>query len=265
MKMKNVALITGASSGIGKELAKIHAASGGDLILVARRKDVLETLATELKSNFGVSCLIIAKDLALPGSVKEIYQEVKGYGIDLAYLINNAGLGEVGFFADQKWEVNQNLLNVNMMAVTELMQRFIPDMIENNYGKIMNLSSTASLMPGPYQATYFASKAYVTSLSYALSEELKNNGITVTAILPGPVDTEFGEVSGMINTDLFKGNIANPKTVALESYEAMMAGKRKKLVGMSTLMKISLALSSFMPMGLMLSLVSKMQKPLSQK
>lgn len=263
--MKNVALITGASSGIGKELAHIHAAKGGDLILIARRKQTLQSLAEELKQSFGTNSLIIAKDLADPASVKEIYEEIVSQDITVDYLINNAGLGEVGLFAEQQWEINQNLLRVNMMALTELMQRFLPDMVEKRKGKIMNISSTASLIPGPYQATYFASKAYVTSMGYALSEELKNTGITVTTILPGPVDTEFGEVSGMSDTNLFKGYIANPKTVALESYEAMIAGKRKKLVGMSLAMKVGIPFMKFIPTSLILSMVSKMQKPLSQK
>ena len=195
--MKHVALITGASSGIGKELARIHAKQGNDLILIARREKELMELKQELKTNFNVTVLVIVKDLSEPGAPKEIYTETNNSEIEVEYLINNAGFAGYGLFHERTMEDDLNMLNVNITSLMLLTKLYLPDMVARRSGKILNVSSTASFLPGPMQAVYYASKAFVTSFSQALSEELKDKGVTVTALCPGLVNTGFIESSGM--------------------------------------------------------------------
>ncbi|MDX1284022.1 MAG: SDR family oxidoreductase, partial [Draconibacterium sp.] len=198
--MKNVALITGASTGIGKEFANIHAEKGGDLIIVARRLEKLEELKTELEKKHSVKVLVIAKDLSLAEAPKEIYDEVKAAGIEVEYLINNAGFGGRGKFHEREWDKDLAMINLNVLALTALTRFFLPDFVKRNSGKILNVSSTASFMPGPLQAVYFATKAYVTYFSNAIAEELHDTKVTVTNLMPGATETEFAQVSGMDKT-----------------------------------------------------------------
>ncbi|PKP00754.1 MAG: short-chain dehydrogenase, partial [Bacteroidetes bacterium HGW-Bacteroidetes-9] len=167
MKTNKTILITGASSGIGKEIANIHAERGGDLVIVARSKDKLDQLKAELESKHSVKVTVIVKDLGLPDAPKEIYDEVKKTGIEIDYLVNNAGFGGLGKFHQREWEQDLAMINLNIVALTALTRLFLPDFVKRNSGRILNVSSTASLMPGPLQAVYFASKAYVTSFSNA--------------------------------------------------------------------------------------------------
>jgi short-subunit dehydrogenase len=194
--MKKTALITGASSGIGKEMAKIHAAKGGDLIVVARRKEKLEALQQEIQQSTSAKVIIMVKDLTEPNAPKEIYEEVQQLGLTVDYLINNAGFGGRGKFHERAWADDLSMIQLNIVALTALTRYFLPDFVKRNSGKILNVSSTASLMPGPLQAVYFASKAYVTSFSNAIAEELYDTNVTVTALLPGATDTEFAQTAG---------------------------------------------------------------------
>jgi len=171
--MKHTALITGASSGIGREFSYIHAEQGGDLVLVARSQKELEIIQQDIQSKHGVSVMIIVKDLTKQDAPQEIYDELKEKGIELDILINNAGFGGLGYFHERDWKQDESMIQLNILALTELCRLFLPDFIERNSGKILNVSSTASLVPGPLQAVYYATKAYVTSLSDALSQELK--------------------------------------------------------------------------------------------
>ncbi|MBS7233784.1 SDR family oxidoreductase [Flavobacterium psychroterrae] len=257
--MKNTALITGASSGIGRELARIHAANKGDLIIVARTKEKLEILKDELQKKHGIKVLVITKDLTQRNAVQEIYQEVTALDIKVKYLINNAGFGGHGKFHERKWESDLQMIQVNILALTALTRYFLPGFVKRNDGKILNVSSTACFIPGPLQAVYYASKAYVTSFSYALSEELSDTAITVTALMPGATETEFAKTSGMDRTELFN-KTAQPQEVALAGYNAMLDGKLDIVAGLTPMQKVMIAAIPFMPKKAMLKQVRKMQE-----
>ncbi|PWD98205.1 SDR family NAD(P)-dependent oxidoreductase [Marinilabilia rubra] len=257
--MEKVALITGASSGIGKELAKIHAQKGRDLVVVARRKDKLEELKIELESEYSIQVHVIDKDLIQPDAPPAIYDEVKQAGIEVEYLINNAGFGGIGKFHERDWADDSAMIHLNVMALTHLTRLFLPDFVKRNSGRVLNVSSTAGMMPGPLQAVYFATKAYVTSFSNAVSEELSGTKVTVTALLPGATETEFGRISGMDKTDMFK-NTADARRVAEDGYHGMEKGKLNVISGLPFAMKASMGLMPFLPKKLLLKMVHKMQK-----
>ena len=224
--MKSTALITGASSGIGKELARIHAAKGGDLVLVARRENELLALKTELESKFGVKVEIISKDLSNIQSATEIFVETERLEIQVEYLINNAGFGGHGLFYEREMEKDLAMVNVNITSLMLLTRLYLPGMVTRGNGKILNVSSTASLLPGPLQAVYYASKAFVTSFSQAIAEELKGTGVTVTALCPGPVATEFFGTANMEGVKMLKTQKAmTPAKTAAIGYRDMMKGK----------------------------------------
>jgi short-subunit dehydrogenase len=253
--MKNVSLITGASSGIGKELALIHAEKGGDLIIAARDQEKLEELKKEIENKYAVSVLVIAKDLSLPNAGMEVYSKVKEAGIEIDYLINNAGFGGIGKFYERDWAKDLAMINLNIIALTELTRMFLPDFVARNKGRI----STASLFPGPLQAVYFATKAYVTSFSNALAEELYDTNVTVTALLPGATETGFGKISGMDKTMMFK-KMASARRVAQEGYDAMMIGKLNVISGITFSQKILFLLIPFLPKRMLLKQIRIMQE-----
>ncbi len=257
--MKKVALITGASSGIGKELAHIHAEKGGDLIIIARNESKLNELKSELESKYGVQVKVIAKDLSNPSAPIEIYNEVTKAGIEVEYLINNAGFGGRGKFHERAWEQDLAMINLNVTALTALTRLFLPDFVKRNSGKILNVSSTAALLPGPLQAVYYATKAYVTSFSNALAEELYDTNITVTVLMPGATETEFAKTSGMDKTDLFN-KTASARSVALDGYNAMMAGKLDVISGLGSAQKFMFKFLPFMPKKSKLKMVRNMQE-----
>lgn len=257
--MSKVALITGASSGIGKELAYIHAASGGDLVIVARSQDKLQELKKELEATYSIKVYCIVKDLEKMDSPQQVYDEVKQAGIEVDYLINNAGFGGIGKFHERAWEKDLAMINLNIIALTALTRLFLPDFVKRNSGKVLNVSSTASLIPGPLQAVYYASKAYVTSFSNAIAEELYDTNVTVTALLPGATETEFGRISGMDKTSLFK-HTANARTVAQDGYDGMLNGKLDVITGISFMNKLLIKASTLLPKSITLKLVRQMQE-----
>jgi short-subunit dehydrogenase len=259
MKINKTILITGASSGIGLEIANIHAEKGGDLVIVARSKDKLEKLKTELESKHSVKVTVIVKDLGLPEAPKEVYDEVIKAGIQIDYLVNNAGFGGLGKFHERDWTQDLAMINLNIVALTALTRLFLPDFVKRNSGKILNVSSTASLMPGPLQAVYFASKAYVTSFSNAIAEELHDTKITVTTLMPGATETEFGRVSGMDKTSMFQ-QTANARSVAEDGYNAMLAGKLDVISGISFGQKMMMAMIPVSPKKMILKQVRQMQE-----
>ncbi len=257
--MKNVALITGASTGIGRQLATIHAERGNDLVIVARSADKLEAVKVELESKHAIQVVVISKDLSLPGSAKQIYDEVKAAGIEVDYLINNAGFGGHGKFHERDWKADLAMIQLNVVTLTELCRVFLPDFVARDIGRILNVSSTASLLPGPLQAVYYATKAYVTFLSNALAEELHDTNVTVTALLPGATETEFARTSGMDKTKLFK-KTASARSVAQDGYDGMLAGKLDGISGVTFAQRLMLAAIPFTPKKLLLSQVRKMQE-----
>lgn len=257
--MNKIALITGASSGIGKELATIHAEKGGDMIIVARRQDKLTALQQELEAKYNVKVTIIVKDLSVYGAAKELYDEVQELNIKIDYLLNNAGFGLRGKFHELSWERQQQMINLNMTALTELMYLFLPEMVKNNSGKILNTSSTASYMPGPLQAVYFATKAYVNFLGNAVSEELHDTNVTVTTLMPGATETEFAKTADMEKTDLFKKAVS-ARSVAEEGYEGMLKGKLNVVSGLTLSQKMMISLTPFVPKKTVLKQVRQMQE-----
>lgn len=253
------ALITGASSGLGKEFAKIHAAKGGNLIITARRKQELLLLKEELEKRYPINVLVIEKDLTQTHGAREIYEEVKKQNLQVDYLINNAGFGGIGEFSCRDLEADLNMIRLNILALTELTGLFLPDFVAQNSGKILNISSIASLTAGPLQAVYFATKAYVTSFSNAIAEELRDTKITVTTLLPGPTQTEFGEISGLDKTAVFD-TVASVEKVAQDGYNAMLKGKLNSISGVKFLQKTVLKLLPILPKKLVLKKVYKMHE-----
>ena len=224
--MKQVALITGASSGIGKELARLHASKGGDLVIVARREQALEELQQELESQHGVSVKCVALDLTDPAAPGQLFEKVTADGIEIEYLMNNAGFGGHGNFHEREWAKDKAMIQLNITALTELTRRFLPAMVERKSGRVLNVASTAAFIPGPLQAVYYATKAYVLSFSQAIDEELRSVGanVSVTALCPGAVATEFVAASDLEGNDLWK-NAKSAASVAQVGYNAMMKGQ----------------------------------------
>jgi len=224
--VKNTALITGASSGIGLELARIHASKGDNLVIVARNKQKLDELKSELESKYGVSVLTIGIDLSVPDAPKEVYAITKAARIRIDYLINNAGFGNFSLYADSDWEINKNMIHVNILAVSQFIRLYLPEMIERKNGKILNLASSAAFMPGPLLSVYYATKAYVLSLSQGVNSEISKSGVTMTALCPGPTDTGFAVAADAVDSRVFKKiKMATPRSVAEYGYHAMMKGK----------------------------------------
>ncbi|EAQ40960.1 SDR family oxidoreductase [Polaribacter sp. MED152] len=258
--MRKTALITGASSGLGKEFAKIHAKNGGDLVIVARSKDKLQKLKEKLEKKHGVHVSIIEKDLTEPNAAQEVYNFVKFSKIEIDYLINNAGFGGIGKFHERAWAQDLAMIQLNIIALTDLTRKFLPDFVERNQGKILNVSSTASLMAGPMQAVYFATKAFVTSFSNAIAEELHDTKVTVTTLMPGATKTDFGKTSGMDKTALFQ-NAADSKVVAQEGYDAMLEGALDIISGVSFPQKVMMKAIPITPKSILLKQIRKMQEP----
>lgn len=258
--MKNkTALITGASSGIGREFAHIHAKTGGNLVVVARSESKLKELKDELEKANKIDVLVIVKDLSEPKAAEEIYNEVQKQGIEVNYLINNAGFGGIGKFHERKIQEDLNMINLNISALTSLTHFFLQDFVKRNGGKILNVSSTASLLPGPLQAVYYATKAYVTSFSNALAEELHDTNITVTNLMPGATETDFGKVSGMDKTALFD-KTASAESVAKDGYDGMIKGKLDVISGLTISQKLMMSMVPLTPKKILLSQIRKMQE-----
>ncbi|MFN1835416.1 SDR family NAD(P)-dependent oxidoreductase [Balneola sp. MJW-20] len=256
--MAKTALITGASSGIGRDLAHVHAEHGGDLIVIARREDALIELKEEIESRHEVSVRVIARDLLETGACQEIHDEIKKEGINVEYLINNAGFGGREYFYEQDPEYQMDMIDLNVKVLTKMSRLFLPWMVERNSGRILNVASTAGLIPGPLQAVYFATKAYVVSLSQAIAGEVMDTEVTCTALCPGAVATEFAAHADLENTDLFK-KAASSRSVAEIGYKAMMEGE---LVSINEFgLKVQLEwLAPFAPRKLLLNMVKKMQE-----
>ncbi len=227
------ALITGASSGIGLELADLMAAEGFDLVLTARRKDRLLELKEKLTDRYGISVSVIPADLSAPGAVQELLDEMSRQDLQVDVLINNAGFGVSGFFLESDWERESAMMEVNMSALTHLTKKLLPPMVKNGYGRILNVASTAAFQPGPGMAVYFATKTYVLHLSEALAHELRNTGVTVTALCPGATQSEFLDVAGLEHSRMVRSRkLPSAAAVARFGYRAMMKGRRVAIHGL---------------------------------
>ncbi|HJP84847.1 MAG TPA: SDR family oxidoreductase [Gemmatimonadaceae bacterium] len=226
------ALITGGSGGIGLELAKVLARSRYNIVLVARKRDTLEAAAGQLEGKYDVKVHVFAADLRRSEAPEAIFDFLSTENIPIEILINNAGFGLGGEFAETDLDRELEMIQVNIAALTHLTKLFLPAMIKRKSGRILNLASTAAFQPGPLQAVYYASKAYVLSFSEALAEELRNSGVTVTALCPGPTRTDFASTAGVGNSRLFAlFGVADAEDVAEYGFQAMMAGKRVAVPG----------------------------------
>ena len=225
----STALITGASGGIGYELAKLFARDHNNLVLVARSADKLAQVASELQTH-GVTMKTIPLDLAAPLAPKFLFDQLEGVAIDV--LINNAGYGAFGEFAEMPEAEIFGQINLNITALTELTRLFLPPMLQRRAGRIMNVASTAAFQPGPLMAVYYASKAYVLSFSEAIANELRNSGVTVTCFCPGATHTGFAKRAGTENSRLFKQiGAMSAEKVARDGYRALMAGRTVAISG----------------------------------
>lgn len=242
--MRSVGLITGASSGIGRALAYEHARRGRDLIVVARRADALEKLADDLRSRYGVQVEVLAHDLTEAGSRRQLYHEVTSRDIAVEYVFNNAGFGENTEFVAQDWASVARMIELNVTAATELLHLFLPAMLARGRGRILNTSSTAGYMPGPLQAVYFATKAFLNSLSKAVAAELSGSGVTVTLLCPGPVDTEFADRAGFNASSPLMEQAVSAESVARQGYTAMEAGRLEVINDL----KLQLAVKGLLPL-----------------
>ncbi len=259
MKLFKTALITGASSGIGLELAKIHAAKGDNLVLVARSKAKLDKLKTALEKQHGIFVYTIKKDLAVENAAKEVYDEIKKQKIQVEYLINNAGFGDYGMFCDTKWKKESKMINLNIAALTQFCKLFLNEMIKQGSGKIMNVASTAAFQPGPGMAVYFATKAYVLHFSEAINNELRDKNITVTALCPGATESGFQAAAAMEDSSLVKGKkLPTSEAVAQYGYKAMMKGKAVAIHGLKNYLLVGTV--RFTPRALVVKIVRWMNK-----
>ena len=230
--LRPTALVTGGSGGIGLELAKVLARNGFDLVLVARNRDTLEAAAGQLEGKFDVKAHVFAADLTRTDAPEAIFDFLQNENIPIDVLVNNAGFGLGGEFADTKLQRELEMIQVNIVALTHLTKLFIPPMIKRKSGRVLNVASTAAFQPGPLMAVYYATKAYVLSFSEALSEELRNSGVTVTALCPGPTQTDFADTAEVGNSRLFNTfGIADAADVAQYGFDAMMHGKRLAIPG----------------------------------
>jgi uncharacterized protein len=256
-----LALVTGASSGIGADLAREFGRHGYDLVLTARRVEPMRALADELKS-LGANGTVIAADLSKPGASAALAAELASKGLTLDVLVNNAGLGAGGPFHESDPARVSEQLYVNVVALTELTRAVLPGMVARGRGRVLLVASTAAFQPGPSLAVYSASKAFVLSFGEAISYELRSTGVTVTTLCPGPTHTGFTEVAKTGSSALFDSPVASVMSsaaVAREGYRALMVGKRVHVVGLMN--KLVAASGRFSPHAISLPVTNAILKP----
>lgn len=256
--MKSTTLITGASSGIGMELARIFAREGHNLLLTARREERLKQLKASLEPEFDIEAAIFPCDLSEPEAPKALFDFCNKNKIEINTLVNNAGIGDFGLFIESDWNKQAVMIDLNVRALTHLTHLFLPMLVQQNRAYIMNVASTAAFQPGPLMSVYYASKHYVLAFGEAIAEELKESGVTVTTLCPGPTKSEFQETAGMEKSGLFKKfAVATSDEVAEYGYRAMMKGKRIAVYGI--LNKISAASVQLFPSRLVTPVVKRIQ------
>lgn len=254
---RQIALITGASSGIGLDLARLMAPSF-DLIITARNQGDLEKIGREIESAHGNHVHVVPADLANAGAPRQIFSEIERRGLHVDVLVNNAGFGAYGAFAESDHQTDLDMIQVNITALTSLTKLALPGMLARKRGRIMNVASTAGFQPGPLMAAYYATKAYVIMFSEAIANELKGSGVTVTCLCPGATATKFAGRAKMENSRLFKMGAMKSVDVARIAYKGMMAGKTMVIPGV---LNRALAVSvGFSPRKLVTSISRSMQE-----
>jgi short-subunit dehydrogenase len=253
------ALITGATSGIGYEFARIFAEQHYNLVIVARTETQLEQIAEELAQQYGVSVLPITKDLFQVESPFEIYEEVTGRGITIDVLVNDAAQGLYGKFIDTNIWQELDLLQLNIGAYLILCKLFLRDMVDRGQGKILNVASIASKLPGPYQSVYHGTKAFIHSFTQAIRAESADTGVTITSLLPGVTNTDFFHKAHMENSRMLDQEMSDPAEVAREGFRALMDGEDMVVPGLK--FKAQIAASNFTPDALLAKAMLKQQAP----
>ena len=240
------ALVTGASGGIGFDLARYAASDGYHVLMVARSEDQLKTNATAIARDYDVKALYFKADLSDYSQVVELINYIRKNELIIEILVNNAGFGDYGWFKETSWQKEHQMMQLNMVALTHLTKEVIPFMIKGGKGRVLNVSSVAGFFPGPRMAVYSATKAFVSSFSQALNYELKSDGITSTVLCPGPTRTGFADTAGMSESKLFNTMpLASSEKVARKGYKAMMKGKAMIIPGFSN--KLMIRISKLIP------------------
>ena len=252
-------VITGATSGIGYELAKLFAGDGYNLVIVARDREALEQKKVEFSQQYGVEVITMAKDLFQSNAAFELYEEIKNKNVTVDVLVNDAGQGQYGLFTDQDIHRLLDIIQLNVTSLTVLTHLFLKDMVARNEGKILQLGSIASQLPGPWQAVYHATKAYVLSFTEALISELKDSAVTLTVLQPGATDTDFFHKADMEDSKILDTKLSDPVKVAKDGYEALMSGDDKIISGMKN--KLMVGMSHVMPEAMVADQMNKMQQP----
>lgn len=255
-----IALITGASAGLGVEFAKLFAQDGHSLVLVARRLDRLNQVASELKKKHaGINIWVLEENLGLPNAGQSLYSKIKNLNIQIDYLVNNAGFGSNGPFKNLPLAKELQMIDLNIRTLTELTHLFLPAMIERKKGHILNIGSTAGFQPGPYMAVYYATKAFVNSFSEGLYEELKGTGVSCTVLTPGATATEFASSANAEKNILFRLlPVATSRDVAICGYKGMLANH--PLVVSGALNRISLFFLRFLPRCMVRSIAGRVNR-----
>jgi len=257
------ALITGGTSGIGFELAKLFAKDGYNLIIVARKDDELQKAKGELEQQ-GVKVITISKDLFKREAAFELYDEVKAQGLQVDVLVNDAGQGQFGEFVDTDINRELDIIQLNIGAVVILTKQFLQDMVIRGEGKILNLASIASKVPGPWQSVYHGTKAFILSWTEALISENKDSGVTITALMPGATDTDFFNKADMQDSKIVQNSkLSDPAKVAQDGYDALMKGDDKIVSGLKN--KAMIGATNLMPDSMVADSMKKQQGPVEKK
>lgn len=261
---RKYALITGATSGIGYQLAKLFAKDGYNLVTVARNKNDLEKTAEEFTNKYGIEVIPISKDLFKKEAPFELYDEIKEKGIQIDVLVNNAGQGIYGEFVETDIQRELDIIQLNVAGVVVLTKQFLKEMVARNSGKILNVTSVAGKIPGPLQSVYHGTKAFAHSFTEAIRNEVKDTGVSITSLLPGATATDFFNKADMLDAKNIKdAKLADAAEVAKEGYDALMRGDDMVIPGFKN--KVQVAMSNIIPDSMVAENVHKQQAPLDSK
>lgn len=264
MATKRYAVITGATEGIGFELAKLFAADGYNLVIVARHQNDLDQAKQEFQNRYAVDVITLSKDLFDPQNAFALYDEVRAKGITPTILVNNAGQGQYGEFVETDIRRELDIINLNISSLVILTKLFLQDMVKQREGRILNLSSVASKVPGPWQAVYHGTKAFVQSFTEAIRSEVKDSGVTITALLPGATDTDFFNKADMNESKIVQeGKLHDAADVAKDGYEALMRGDDMVVSGFMN--KVQVAMTNLTPDSKAADKMKKQQEPVDHE
>lgn len=255
---RKIALVTGASGGLGKGIAQAAAREGWDLVLTARGTEAIEAFAEDWRKRHGIAITSLAQDLSVPGGAQALFEQVQSRGLAIDVLVNNAGIGVYGEFIDTPLDDELQMLRLNTEAPTVLSKRFLPQLIERG-GRILNITSIAAFPPGPYLAAYYGTKAYLLRFSEGIAEELAPRGVTVTAYCPGPTETGFQKRANARRSALFQRGVPSADEVGAAAWQACMAGRRVAVHGLSN--RLQVFSMRFTPRWMLAKIVRRISRP----